>query len=1642
MPSEQPRQPKPAGKYIVPPPKPKRNASPGRKESATPPATRRWIKFALGALAFLGFSGLLVIIIMLIIPPKRACLVLLGAGYEENLAIPHNVYSWQALEDLKTMANTGSTGDSSWFSWLKPGALTVQDGPHALNDKSDWTKGWESFREKTAVIFLAFHGNTDSGGAYLLLDDATGQKRLPLRDVFDHLDHLPKDRNFVLILDATQVPAQWPLGMLHNDFARQLKALEPEIDKIQNLVVLQASDVDQRSWVSEEWRQSIFAHYLIEGLKGAAVAKSGRARITALDLHKYVCDEVKKWVQLNRNAVQTPILLGGEQRANSFELAVDEGKWRPPDPTDAPGHAFKVPNELDKAWEKCRQLKARSPAVTSPHLWRQYQDTLLRYEQLLRAGDPTRKAAGLEKELEDLYSKITRADPLPVSVQNALPLPAALGLTTPLSEELQSRFDSLWQAAEDQRPPVWDALRQWTQAKDDGTKKLLCVQLSRLLLQKAIQAPENLAKAHELIQLLDGLGGPLPAEAHYLAMLDRDLASPRPDRDLLGMALETRRLAEETALAVHPASQEKNPFPSYSELVYLWIEDRVVQADQQRRLGEDLLFASRKPDWEEARKHLQDAKNAYESAFQTAQAVQEAFRVRDEALAELPYYARWLAQRRETDGKALENAEQLCQDAHRLATQLGQPQPDPKGIDALKQLTQSVRAGLKELQGKFAARCKGLRDAHLQSNWQDIQDVLAVPLLGDGEDGAALRMELLRNSRAISDKLNSESQQPREAPVTPEPSKPYEWVQRQGRMALAVLGKPWVDKLAGDTKNAEYSVIRELIQKRDPESWNQAGEFMGHCWQLMSPQIEAWTKDAHTAGLKQAESLLTASDRLTRQMDGAAVRQLTVNPVQEYRHLRLYGLFRWLAERTFRDHWWAEEEDAEPYYRTAGLAYLDDAKRALLGSGIPLTELQKRERLAEINKLEEQLRANSRLTLSSPASLPLTSERNLELKYTLKADADALPGFPVRWLEAPFPLVAGQDVGRAVERNLNPNEPREIAYRMQPSDEAKPEGLLAKAVLHVLYRGQKDSLRKETAINLYRTPDVLVHEYPVPKDAKVAIRVDEVAVKGAIVFVLDCSGSMGTPQGVKYTPQANTKFRAARDALDKVLARLPQDTLVSILVFGHQNPQQKAIIEEIGKAQMLWNPDNPKQRKAILDEVRELEPMWDSPIVDATVRAKKYLKAAPGFKTVMVLTDGDDTVYRKEPSKARQILENTFNNTGIVVNVVLFRPEKGEKENAINQFGVVEGLNPPGQLEEVTDNNKLADALELALRPKFRLLRSGQLVKGMPKEGFPVSFLRESGLPWCPPLEHGFYTAWVRKHVKADILLDDSDRLPIDIKNQEGSMVLERALYAEYETKRRGRPVPQSKGKDWLLAVLQNQRQLATDRSLQMMITLEDYARRTPQDGPLCQRKPGFQWFEAKAQDVEKPLHLRWGNLSGYPAPAWSLEVTDWDSLPKPDATSPALHAWVLNDQPPLAVAPLKHEHDTPLDRDLVKSIPVAGDAVVVESVQFEQRSVEIEPGKSVDRGCLVVRLRYPPRKPFLVKEHGLGSAGAEHSFYSAANKYTGVFWGVTEQQINQADFYLDLISVDAVKQAAVSLELKLPAPDREPRPEKPGIGG
>ena len=236
----------------------------------------------------------------------------------------------------------------------------------------------------------------------------------------------------LLALDLAQIDSDRDLGVFGNSPYSIIEETVSKLDKqAGNLIVLTSCYQAQKSWSAEELGESVFAHYLREGLEGNAKGwdKDDPGEITVQGLHLYVRDHVQRWVWLRRESVQFPCLLpfssAGETPPN-FRLRVlrpagsafksvkdsrvnpspeetgsvadrsgtrslpalapqpdsikDQSADPKPEPTKSPL------DDLLTEWEQHDNLRMRKPYRHFPGAWRSYEAALLRAERSLRAA--------------------------------------------------------------------------------------------------------------------------------------------------------------------------------------------------------------------------------------------------------------------------------------------------------------------------------------------------------------------------------------------------------------------------------------------------------------------------------------------------------------------------------------------------------------------------------------------------------------------------------------------------------------------------------------------------------------------------------------------------------------------------------------------------------------------------------------------------------------------------------------------------------------------------------------------------------------------------------------------------------------------------------------------------------------------------------------------------------------------------------------------------------------------------------------------------------------------------------------------------------------------------------------------------------
>jgi serine/threonine protein kinase len=1666
----------------------------GKEKTGRGYTERRWSwRWKLGMI----LGGLLLLLvpcvltILWLIPPRPTTLVLIGAGYENNLAVEPNVYGMNGLDAIKSLKNS-----KEW------GFVSVRQAPGPLQKDTDWEATLGNPAEKTIIVFLALHGGRDAQGAYLLRNDANlndddpESNLLRVNKVVQRLKQLPADKNKMLILDATQVPSDWDRGALHNDFARGLEELRDQIGRDPRLVVFSASGVDQRSWASPEWRQTIFTHYLIEGLKGAADLPpygDDNRRITADELAKYVKENVRKWALDNRDALQEPVVLGNPD-ALKMELFSVPRKYEPPaNPEQLPFPEA----DLLLLWKRYHQLEQQVPRpwVYQPEQWRLYQAKVRRFEQLALAGSETRN---LRAELDQLAEGLRlggRLDHWPVA-GNTLSMPAALGLWPDKSLE-DKKLDDL--IADLLQAPAL-LMENWERPLAD---RLFRLRLLGRALHQAAQNPDDLKGVIKLLPQLKASGNQRPAEIHFLAMLSHLDPQRRPQNTDLRDALRLRCLAESVALAVQAdetTGELRERVHPYSEQVYPWIRAKVEQADTERQLGQDLLFATRDDSWREARQHLQKARDLYKAASTQAAAVRSALETRDEVFAFLPAYSHWLAER-EPDPVTtalLKQVEDLWEKAHRLAQRLEQVSGDD-----LK--AEEVRKAFKDVESQFDADAKQwVGGQALQPTWHKIQAALAVPRMDEDT-----RIGLLRSLTQISRKFHDGSFRRfgNARPITPEANedKVKARAAREGRMCLAALGPRWFDDAshAVNLKVDNYHDVSDRVSRLGTnEKWAdsaiRAGEAISLRWRRLPVQMNKYAEHARGTKLTEAEADLGSAERLARLADAGLVPLLQTNPAGEARRLRVHDLFLWQTDRTRTDHWFGDDPNGDPYYLTAGMEYVNDAEELVSAN---LTDQQKPGRLGEVERHRELLRRPGDLIVQAVDALngidvtDVAREQPVTVVYEVRPKPSGwVPdGYAVHETELGALLKKpaqkpGRDVLQVFEKK--PAAPIRVELKPDVTPTRVPDTKRTSVFVKGFYRGQE--LGKPTEVRLHRCPDTLWVEHPTGKlPAGVAVRADPNVWrqyspgKGGIAIVVDASGSMRDPQPANpYVPlkaDTDSKYKDALDQLQTVLKQVEKGTTVSVLIFGQaiDPPRENATDEP--ERHLVWvrrpKPWDPDALDSLMQDLRppRVQPYNHASLIRGMVEARRngFPEGFKGFKTVIALTDGIDDRFvadrnlwadyanqaefkeldrldglssaergEKIAAAMSKFMYEEFKDCGVQINLVgflrLHERDSAELANILfrKKFEVITKLPLKGKVYTSSDPAVLLrDLKRVMVRSiEFYLEPDGDTPpsRGLEKPG------QVSGPGMRDQWKHvpsGTYVLHIQtdRDVKQRISLESGDYLRLILVGDAEGLHYERVLMGEENN------APRVKKDNWVLAAHQNQR--LRDGTAELLLTLEprnDRGRRSSRD-IVRQVRPNAMWLEVRVPGRPGQPPLRRDNRLRYPAPTWGVLLPEWSQRTDANDT-PVVTAWV-NWQDDAKYYSRDFDHSAQFESyftDPKNRKVQLGDInreAVFESVTYEPFEVESAPGMPPKQEmCLVVRLRYTKGHPVWADVRGLPVEGREHRFYAEAGRYTGLFWPVTREQIQDKLNSIRIIPVDEFKTQPTTRQL----PDLPLRPPNP----
>lgn len=529
------------------------------------------------------------------------------------------------------------------------------------------------------IVYLNALARLDNGKVMILVPDSKPDQPdsgLLLDELVSALAQCAS-RQKLLLLDLQRPIRQARLGLLGEDIGsaihQTLERLKPE-----GLQVLVAAGPLQESLVSDEMGHSVFAWYVSQGLRGSALAFDPQAsnpdRVTVHGLVRYVHARVKNWSAANRATKQEP-WCWRKDGADAFELtspsrqtllasaasmtaATDQTTPTPvaasgatstsPDgkpAEDPPAVAAekKVRTLLQQLWRELDAWRDSGVGRAAGARLQFWHARALELEDRWRAGAPRDKlVAELEERLKQVQENRQQITdllyrPRPASLAGAL---ARLRFLHGDAAGLKPRgLDDLvrdWASGNlDARKTIDESLKEAGDRKElllakavlDAAADWRGLNKKRLEALLQLLPPGGTAELAELLLVRDCLN------ERHAALLD----DGRAVLDLVQPVIQLMRAGEEM-LAADPR-------------LWPWLCRLVPLAEDQRQLAVRLFYHRHDLSSEVVAKQIDEARNAVANIVTVQAMLDEALRLRDLILADLPSLAETLAARPFTRGQ-------------------------------------------------------------------------------------------------------------------------------------------------------------------------------------------------------------------------------------------------------------------------------------------------------------------------------------------------------------------------------------------------------------------------------------------------------------------------------------------------------------------------------------------------------------------------------------------------------------------------------------------------------------------------------------------------------------------------------------------------------------------------------------------------------------------------------------------------------------------------------------------------------------------------------------------------------------------------------------------------------------------------------
>jgi len=1228
--------------------------------------------------------------------PRTPLIVIAPSDYE----VPFQPLSWshEDVEGLRALDR-----ETLNVRVIDTGWKTKDHGLRQLDAYLKETAA-QARRLGSVVVYIRMHSAVDGTGVPCLVPPGASpfnsDSWLPVKDVFERFQrsNVPDSVRKLVIFDCGSVLVDWNQGIVFNTFASRLAEVVSAAN-VPNLAVLNTNSPFEMAATSAEMRRGVFGHFLELGLSGAADAPSesgnGNRLVSVRELHRYLQTRVNDWSLQNRGYHQHPQLI--PSNVDDFDVAnvfvARKGKRIVSPARDIAGSATVSAADVGSLWKKFEDSQRLSPFRFDPLRWADFEQRLRWLEFAIESGDAYNRSS--HQQFVDLKQRVASIE-ASIDQNESGRTPSSRWSKFSKRRLLDTSGTTL---------NTLSLAGLFGATDGDGADRF------EVILTQLKNAPSatNLENA---IQLLNSDSTFSSLEMTCLLRLWQryDVTTFWSDSTVLSSAIELHQLSERASVPL-------------DERCLDWIRPTIEAADKLRRAVDDrVLLGGTVPATE-----MQDAKTLYNRAVTISEGVAHAYAVRDELDRLLPYLGQWLI-RPPVEGHApsipLVEVKALLLETVRLQ----------KAVDhALSHVPESVTETaaqlpfeivLTELESK-RTRLLGLLDAEYErlihqtdvqpTTWNDLRHLLTVPVLpapneklalSPSQQRSLLRERLGQLGRKLIERYSTTARESRPSsesklatsseavPITTTTAQMARYLDEllvnvSENLALAVVQR---DREQYDEEQ-EAATPPEAKKSDTKDDIETIAESQGR-------ELRRWVSSISTAARDDDEWQMSSesksgfqnsfAERLVRAAESVALIHLEDDPIVLRRRSDFQRLLMWHSERVLTDFWGSSLSEQSSYFDVTATNLLKLARSIGKPSSHSLAEA---DRLGQILKRYRSAAASGLTTISDNLLVTDASD-SIVAKVAIYPNPGQENAFPngvgavfvqgengkrrgdAQALSIPWPVGTDPNVkSTQFDIKLDGIDPN-----LQPVD--------LKAVAS--FRGH-DYVGDLTVNSIQ---GVLVDYAPhMARDSQIAVRGRKTR-KLSMVFVLDCSNSMGQTLPLETERRQGSRLQIAKLALQSMLDKLAEVEThrVGVICFGHRVGWDLKQAGQLLRQNEYSGPINDQTRPyddvetilplgrfnasfaaAVAERLASIKPWGESPLYLAVIQALEQFDAdqEESDKCVVVITDGMNNQFNP-PANLRKSLFDVaavWNNHRVPIHIVGLGIAADQADAAQREFG-------------------------------------------------------------------------------------------------------------------------------------------------------------------------------------------------------------------------------------------------------------------------------------------------------------------------------------------------------------------------------------